>query len=109
MTEKFAVTCIDFKSYRKNTLVGFANVRIAELKLEIKDVAVHEKNRKRWAQLPAKPQIRDGALIRGDDGKVQYVPMMSFASRAVSDAFSAACIKAVIDLCPEAFDEEHVS
>ena len=55
--------------------------------------------------LPAKPQIRNGTLVTGDDGKVQYSPVMSFESRAVADAFSAAVVKAVLEHTPRAFDE----
>jgi hypothetical protein len=106
--QKLTITCREFRALRRNTLVGFANIDIAELKLEVRDVAVHEKNGKRWAQLPTKPQVRDGTLIKDDGGKIAYVPIMSFASRAVSDAFSARVIEAVLALYPEAFDEERV-
>jgi hypothetical protein len=49
-------------------------------------------NGKRWAQLPSKPVIKDGAVVKGDDGKITYLPIMSFASHAVADAFSGAVI-----------------
>jgi hypothetical protein len=102
---KLTITCREFRALRRNTLVGFACVTVAELRLELRDVALHEKNGKRWVALPARPQVRDGALIKGDDGKITYTPIMAFASRAVSDAFSAAVIAAVLDLYPEAFEE----
>jgi hypothetical protein len=35
------------------------------------DVAIHTKNGSTWAQPPAKPQIRDGALVKDETGKVQ--------------------------------------
>ena len=54
-TAKLTVTCTEFRPLGRNTLTGFCNVSIAELKLEIKDIAVHEKAGKCWAQLPAKP------------------------------------------------------
>jgi hypothetical protein len=103
---KFTIRCTGFRPLHRNTLQGFAAVTIAELKLEVHDIAIHEKNGKRWAQLPAKPQVRDGALIKDDSGKVQYTPVMQFASRTVSDAFSARVIEAVLDLFPEAFDDQ---
>jgi hypothetical protein len=106
MTDKLTVSCLEFRPLHRNTLVGFATITIAELKLEVRDIAIHEKNGNRWAQLPAKPRVRDGALVKGDGGKVQYVPIMAFASRAVSDAFSAAVIEAVLALYPEAFDDQ---
>ena len=45
----------DFRPYRKNTLQGFATIQFVENKLELRDVALHDKNGSRWFQLPAKP------------------------------------------------------
>ena len=40
-TARLTVTCTEFRPLRRNTLTGFCNVSIPELKLEIKDIAVH--------------------------------------------------------------------
>jgi hypothetical protein len=96
---------VDFHPLHRNTLRGFARVEIAELKLEIGDIAVHEKGAARWAQLPAKPQIRDGALVVDETtGKIAYKPVMQFTRRAVADAFSARVIDAVLGAFPAALD-----
>jgi|SRR6516225_7211127 len=79
--------------------------RFRELRLEVRDVAVHRKGAARRAQLPAKPQVRDGALVKDDAGRVQYVHIMDFDSRDVCDAFSRAVIAAVIRFAPDAFQE----
>jgi hypothetical protein len=103
---KLTITCAEFRALRRNTLRGFATVEIAEMKLTIRDVAVHEKNESRWAQLPAKPQLKDGALVKDPaTGKVAYTPVMDFASREVRDAFSAAVVRAVAARAPDAFTE----
>jgi hypothetical protein len=68
---KLTITCQGFRPLVRNTLRGFVSITINELRLTIHDIAVHEKGESRWAQLPAKPQIRDGELIKDDDGKVQ--------------------------------------
>jgi hypothetical protein len=104
MSNKLTVSCREFKPLVRNTLRRFAEVIIAELKLTIKDVAVHTKSNRYWAQLPSKPQIRDGALVKNDEGKVQYLPILAWDSRAVADAFSDDVIKAVRDLVPEVFE-----
>jgi len=101
---KLTINCTDFRTYHRNTLRGFASITIAELKLEIRDVAVHEKGGTRWAQLPAKPQIKDGALVKDASGKVQYSPIMDFMSREVRDAFSAAVVRAVLEHDAHAFE-----
>jgi hypothetical protein len=103
-TGKLTVTCETFRPFVRNTLRGFAEIVIAELRLTIRDVAIHQKGDARWAQLPAKPQIRDGVLVKDPGtGKIQYVNIMEFDARAVQDAFSRAVVQAVLERQPEAF------
>jgi hypothetical protein len=102
---KLTLKCRKFEPYRRNTLRGFADMNVGELRLTISGIAVHVRGDKCWAQLPAKPQVRDGVLVKGDDGKIAYIPMLSWDSRAVSDAFSAAAVAAVRELAPDAFEE----
>jgi hypothetical protein len=102
---KLTIACTDWRSLHRNTLRGFATIEIAELKLEVRDVAVHDKNGKRWAQLPAKPQVKDGALIKdASTGKIAYTPIMEFSSKAVRDAFSHAMVTALLEFAPDAFE-----
>jgi NADH/NAD ratio-sensing transcriptional regulator Rex len=104
---KLTLHCVGFKPLRRSTLVGFADISVSEIKLTIFDVAIHTKNGKAWAQLPAKAQInRDRQLIKNTEGKIQYARILEFHSRSVADAFSAAAIKAVLELAPEALDGE---
>jgi hypothetical protein len=106
---KHTIICADFKPYRKNTLIGFATIRIAEMKLTVHDVAIHEKGSSRWAQFPAKPQIdRNGVAIKDRAGKIQYVAILELDDRKTRDAFSHAVIAAVLAVAPRAFDEEVV-
>ncbi|TYO65752.1 hypothetical protein FXV83_15155 [Bradyrhizobium hipponense] len=53
MTGKLTATVTDFHSLGRNTLRGFAAVRLAELHLEIAGVAIHQKGDKRWVALPS--------------------------------------------------------
>jgi hypothetical protein len=101
---KLTVTCTDFRPMRRNTLCGFAKVRINEMHLVIHDVAIHRKGDSRWAQLPAKPQItKDGKTVVRD-GKTQYATILEFDSRDVRDAFSHRVIEAVLAFGPRALD-----
>jgi hypothetical protein len=75
---KLILKCVGFKPLRRNTLVGFATIRIADMRLKITDVGIHEKGTARWAALPAKPKLRDGGLVRDDAGKGQYVQFPVF-------------------------------
>ncbi len=97
------IECEEFKPFLKNTLRGFATIKIAEMRLRIKDVAVHVKNGSRWAAMPAKPQIKDGAVVT-KEGKAQYQNILEFADRPTSDAFSEAVINAVLRANPRALE-----
>jgi len=39
-----AIEITDFRTHKKNTLRGFITVRLTTIGLEIRDLAVHEKN-----------------------------------------------------------------
>ncbi len=95
---KTSVICTAWKAHEKNTLKGFADLWLRAARLNISGVAVHEKNGKRWVQLPARPQLdKDRNLVRDSDGKVQYAKMMDFDSKEVADRFNAAAVKAIED------------
>jgi hypothetical protein len=104
---KLTVICTDFKPLVRNTLRGFATIRIAEMRMVIHDVAIHQKGDARWAQLPAKPQInKDGVALRDKTtGKINYSIVIELDDRATRDAFSAAVIAAVLKLAPSVFEE----
>ena len=107
---KFTVKVTDFRAFRRNTLRGFATVRVDELQLTIHDIAVHQHDSgARWVGLPSKPLVDSGGNIkRTTDGKIEYVRLFTFDARAVSDAFSAAVITALLDYDQKAFDREGV-
>jgi Bifunctional DNA primase/polymerase, N-terminal len=96
MSGKFTVQCSDRRSLCRGTSRGFAIVRIEELRLAVRELAVHEKNGKAWAQLPSQPWIKNGALVAGGDGKTKYSPLFEFDSDKVRTAFSDAVIRAVL-------------
>jgi hypothetical protein len=97
---KLSIQVTGFKRFEKGTLVGFCEIIIRELRLKVHEVAVHEKGDARWAAMPARPWIRDGALVLGDNGKAQYSPLFEFETREVRDAFSAAVWRALLAFEP---------
>ena len=91
-----SITCTNWTAFERNTLKGFADIFVAAVHLNIRGCAVHEKNGKRWVQLPARPQLdKNRDLIRDDSGKIQYAKVLDFDSREVSDRFSDAALKAI--------------
>jgi hypothetical protein len=107
MPDKLSIEVEAFTPRCSNTLYGFATIFIPALHLRIFDCAVHEKNGKRWINLPAKPWVdRDGTAKRGDDGKMIYAPVLEFADPATRNAFSDRVIAALLIGFPEAFDDQ---
>jgi hypothetical protein len=106
---KLTLECVEFRPLQRNTLAGFAAIRIPAMRLTILDVALHTNGEARWAQLPSKAQLRDGMLVRNEQGKTQYVPVLEFDTPGVRNAFSQAVVRAVVEHDPQAFDAEAVS
>jgi hypothetical protein len=96
MNAKLTVRCVAWRPLCRNTLRGFATVRVEEMRLAFHEVAIHTSHGKAWAQLPGRPWAKDGQLVTGDDGKVKYQPLFEFDTSAVRDAFSDAVIRAVL-------------
>jgi hypothetical protein len=102
---KHSVSLISFRAFEKRTLAGFATVRIDPLRLIIHDVALHRKGTARWAQLPARPFVRDGVHVV-ENGKPQYATTLEFeGGRPVRDSFSLAVWNAVLAAHPDLADE----
>ena len=99
------VALLEWKAVRKNTLRGFAKVRLGR-SMSIKDIATHVKNGRRWVQLPAKPIInQDGTAKKDDAGKILYVPVIEWTDREAADRFSQAVIEAIDREYPGDTDE----
>ncbi len=94
ITEGIAI--LEWRPVERNTLRGFCTARIEAWHLVVADIAVdlHESGR-RWAQLPAKPQITTDRQPIVKDGKLQYSKIIWFADRVVADRFSDAVVKAL--------------
>jgi hypothetical protein len=77
-----------FEPYCKNTLQGFMTVRLTETGLEIRDIAVHQKNGNRWLQLPAKP-------YKKPDGSKGWSYILSFHKKEHFNKFQEVTLKAL--------------
>jgi hypothetical protein len=88
---KDAIEVVDWKPCERNTLKGFATIKVREHRLTIHDVALHKRDDKRWAQLRSKPMVQGGQLIHGSDGRIKRVPIVAFSNRETASAFSQAC------------------
>jgi hypothetical protein len=92
-----------FKAMTRSTLRGFAIITIEPIGLTIDDVHVHQAaSGAPYALLPSKAQLKaDGSVIRRDDGKVAYTPVLKFANREANDRFSLGVVELVRRRHPE--------
>ena len=92
------VICIEWRPVNRNTLRGFAKIKVPAWHLVMDGVAVHERDGRSWAQLPARPQIdkETGQVIREGD-KIAYAKVLEFTDKQVANRFSDAVVAAIKD------------
>lgn len=82
-----AIEIVSFKPFSKNTLQGFATIRMTNVGVEIRDVTLHEKNGKRWIQLPSKSYEKDG--------KALWACILDFYDKSRGEQFQKATLAAL--------------
>ena len=87
----------NFKPMNRATLRGFASITIEPIGLQIEDVHVHASEAGGlYALLPSKAQLRaDGSVMRRDNGKVAYAPVLRFVNRDAQDRFSHGVVELI--------------
>jgi len=78
----------DFRKFEKNTLRGFARIRLEPTGIIIDGVTVHEKGGRRWIGLPAKP-------YQDEDGNQKWSPIVRIEPRKQWENFQAQALKAL--------------
>ena len=95
---------LDFRQVTKNSLVGFAKVEFPS-GMVISDVTILQGEKGPWASPPSKPMVgRDGTVMKDDNGKVRYVPIIEFTDKATRNRWSDSVIEAMRAAHPEAFN-----
>ncbi len=98
-----ALKILDWRPMPRNSLLGFAKVEFPS-GLVINDVTILKGERGPWASPPSKPMVsRDGTVLKGDDGKIRYVPMIEFASKETRTRWSDSVIEAMRAAHPDVF------
>jgi hypothetical protein len=94
-TDRPRLLVLDWTRIDKGALLGKARIR-RTCQLEIADVAIFEKDDRRWAQLPAE-MMRDmtGQPLKDERGKAKYRSSLKWATRELQDGFSEAVIAAI--------------
>jgi hypothetical protein len=108
---KFSVRVVSFTPVRSNTLFGFADVVLPDLRMQVFDLPVFQSGDSRWAGMPARPQIDRETYVaqRDDRGRIIYSPVLAFLDDKTRKAFSDRVIESLIELNPHAFDSEETA
>jgi hypothetical protein len=94
------IICIDWRPCERNTLRGFAKISIPSWRLILDGCAIHESHGRKWAQLPARPQLTPaGELAKEPSGKIKYARIISFSDRETERLFSDHIVLAVERFC----------
>jgi len=94
--QKPQLTLEKFRAINRNTLRGFADVRVpvgGTASIVIHNIAVHRKGERAWVSLPMKPRLTEtGEQLRDQAGKATYIALLEWDSRETADRFSAKVI-----------------
>jgi hypothetical protein len=94
------IICIDWRPCERNTLRGFCRITIPSWCLTMDGVAIHESHGRKWAQLPARPQLDgSGNLVHEPSGKIKYARILNFTDKQAERLFSDWAVSAVERFC----------
>ena len=93
------IECMRFQSVNKGSLLGYADFYIPKTGQEIYGCQLHQKDGRRWINLPSKEYTND-------QGERKFSPCVRYRERSHMDAFSEACKKAIEKKCAE---QAHIS
>ena len=89
------ITCTRWQPYEKNTLRGFADLYMDKVGMTIRDCTFHEKGDKAWVAFPSAPMMKNGGLVKDDEGKTVYTkPFVSFDEK-MAERFRDAAVAAI--------------
>jgi hypothetical protein len=88
------VEILDFRLCNRNTLRGFAKVKLSQTGLIIDGITLHERNGQKWLSMQARKYEKD-------DGEEGWARICYFEDRDVWDKFQVATLKAVAAYRPE--------
>jgi len=85
-----SVECLEFKSCIKGCMLGFINLFVPKMGLEIYGCTLWQKDGRRWINLPSRE-------YKDENGEKKYMPVLRFREKAHYDAFVVA-VKDAVDV-----------
>ncbi len=74
------IECMNFKPHKAGSLLGFANLFIEEIGLELYGCTMHEKDDSKWINLPSREYI-------DQNGDKKYINIVRFRERSHYNEF----------------------
>jgi hypothetical protein len=81
------IECTKFTPLNKGVLVGFADLYVAKMDLEIYGCQFCNKDGRRWLNMPQKEYVKDN--------EKKYLSIVRFRDKVKQDMFAEAAIKAI--------------
>jgi hypothetical protein len=81
------MVCEEFRAHLKNTLQGFATLRLPS-GLRVFGCTLHEKSGRQWVSMPARP-------YKDENGDTKWTPVIDFVNQSVREKFSSAAVAAI--------------
>jgi hypothetical protein len=79
------IKCNDFRSFKSNTLKGYATLELVDVWIAIDGYALHVKDGQRWLSPPRRSYV-------GKNGETVYADMMSYTSAEAKQEFQEAAL-----------------
>lgn len=91
---KTMIECMKYKSVNKGSLLGYADLYLPKVGIEIYGCSLHQKDGRRWVNLPSK-EYTDG------NGEKKYAPIVKFPNKFHMDEFAKQAKEAIEKKCAE--------
>lgn len=90
-----SIECMKYKPVNKGVLLGYADIYVPKMGLEIYGCSFFQKDGRRWINFPSKE-------YKNDLGETKYASIVRFREASHMEAFTEACKKAIEKKCAEA-------
>lgn len=82
------IECIKYTPMNKGYLLGFADIYVPKMGIEIFGCGIYEKSGRRWCSFPAREYT-------DKEGKKKYMPYIRFRNKDHKELFSTEVLKTV--------------
>lgn len=82
------IECLKYKPINKGTLLGYADLFAPKMGLEIFGVALHQKDGRRWVNMPSREYV-------DDKGEKKFISVIRFPNKVHMEEFTRQAKEAI--------------